>query len=513
MKSLLVVLLAVVAGVSVQAAAPPNVIFILVDDMPWYGTAVRMDPAVPGSATGFLSTPNLARLAGQGMTFSHARSAAGMCAPSRCSVLTGMMTARHLFTGNSGFGPRTDGTPEYDTNPAERSLPLLTPESQGNIRFPSTGDLLRQAGYATAHFGKWHIYGGGPAKHGFDESDGETDNSDGTVKDSATGKRLETSDDPKRMFSLTQRSIDFIERSAKAGKPFFVQISHYATHAGYQARPETVKKYANLPALTQAKGTPRQVRESILAAAMTEDLDASVGQLLDKLEALGLNENTYIFFTADNGFRRWNQDILRGAKWWLWEDGVRVPLIVRGPGVAAGSHSPVNVVGYDYLPTIAELAGVSDKVAKEVDGLSFAPVLRGQAPDEARLKRPIFFHYPHYRVSPPCSAVVSGDMKLLHFYEWPEKNFLYNLRNDLGEKNPAPQEQTAEMRKVLMDKLKDVGAWLPKPNPDAAPNAPRYDPASFADSVNGHDPEADGQPANPAPGRPRKKAEKLKAES
>lgn len=475
-----------------QAAHAPNFIFILVDDMPWYGTAVPMDPDLPGSGMPFLSTPNLAKLAQQGMTFRNARAAAGMCAPSRCSILTGMMTARHLFSGNGGFGPRTDGTPEYRASDEERGLPLLAPEPQGNIRFPSTGDVLRSAGYATAHFGKWHLYGGGPARHGFDESDGETDNSDGTAKDPVTGKRADTCEDPKQMFGITQRSLDFIERSAKAGKPFFVQLSHYATHAGYQARPETVKKHENHPALSHGAGSKREKRNAVISVAMTEDLDTSIGQLLSKLEALGLDKNTYVLFTADNGFRRWNQDLLRGKKWWLWEAGIRVPLIVRGPGIAAGSRSTVNVVGYDFLPTMADLAGANAKVPKEVDGLSFAPILQGQPPDQARINRPIYFHYPHYRVSPPCSAIIEGDLKLLHFYEWPDRNFAYDLATDFGEKkdlSPAVPERTAAMHDRLMEKLAAVGAWFPKPNPDADPHPKRYDPNSFSESVEGENPE------------------------
>jgi arylsulfatase A-like enzyme len=245
-----------------------------------------------------------------------------------------MMTAHHLFSGNGGFGSKTDGTVEYLTRKQDLKLPLLTPEPQGNIRYPSIGDVLKTAGYATAHFGKWHVYGGGPAKHGYDESDGETDNKEGhPAVDSTTGKQEITTDDPKHMFSITHRSVDFMERQVRAGKPFFVQISHYAMHAAYQARKATLEKYEKNPLF--AKITNKREREAtILRAAMAEDLDTSIGMVLAKLDELGIAQNTFVVFTSDNGYHGWNEghQPLRGGKWWLWEGGLRVPLIIRGPG-------------------------------------------------------------------------------------------------------------------------------------------------------------------------------------
>lgn len=353
---ILTAILVFFASVAVGAADKPNFVFILIDDMPWFGTPVRMDADMPESAMAFRNMPNVEKLAAQGMTFRNARSAAGMCAPSRCSIMTGMMTAHHLYSGNGGFGPKTNGTVEYMSRGEDRTRPLLQPEPQGNIRFPSIGDVLKPAGYVTAHFGKWHLYGGGPEKHGFDESDGETDNKTcRPPEDPATGKKGNTSEDPKMMFSITKRSVDFIERQAKAGKPFYVQLSHYATHAKYAAREATLKKNEKKPVFAKIENA-KERENAILGAAMAEDLDTSIGQVLAKLEELGIDKNTFVIFTADNGYRSWNEsyDPLRGAKWWLWEDGVRVPLIVRGPGVSAASRSTVNVVGYDFLPTIAD---------------------------------------------------------------------------------------------------------------------------------------------------------------
>ncbi|MDP3069858.1 MAG: sulfatase [Opitutaceae bacterium] len=497
-----------------RPAPPPNIVFILIDDMPWFGTPVRMSADLPESAMGFRHMPNVEKLAAQGMTFRNAYAAAGMCGPSRCSIQTGMMTARHLYSGNGGFGEKTNGTVEYLTRGQDATRPLLQPEPQGNIRFPSIGDALKSAGYATAHFGKWHLYGGGPAQHGYDESDGDTDNKTCQPIDAATGLRSSTSDDPKLMFSITRRSVDFMERQAKAGRPFFVQVSHYATHAQYQATKKTFEKYENDPVFARIENR-RERQNAVLGAAMVENLDTSIGQLLQKLDALGIAQNTYVVFTTDNGYRQWNEsyDPLRGAKWWLWENGIRVPLIVRGPAIAAASRCTVNVVGYDFLPTFADLAGATDKLGPNLDGVSFKPFLLGRQPTEPERNRPLYFHSPHYRVSVPASALIVGETKLMHWYEWPDQRFVYDLGRDLAEKhnvaaaNPA---RTSQMEQQLMDGLKAVGAYFPKPNPNADPKAKRYDPANLADQGEIGDPEVTGGEAPPAGAKKNGKAKKQK---
>jgi len=495
------------------APAPrPNIVFILVDDMPWFGTSVRMSADLPESAMAFRHMPNVEKLAAQGMTFRNAHAAAGMCGPSRCSIQTGMMTARHLYSGNGGFGEKTNGTVQYLTRGQDAARPLLQPEPQGNIRFPSIGDLFKSAGYATAHFGKWHLYGGGPAKHGYDESDGDTDNKTCQPIDAATGQRSDTSDDPKLMFSITRRSVDFLERQAKAGRPFFLQVSHYATHAHYQATKKTLAKYEKNPVFAKIEN-PRERLNATLGAAMVEDLDTAIGQLLQKVDALGLAKNTYVVFTTDNGYRTWNEsyDPLRGAKWWLWECGIRVPLIVRGPDIAAASRSTVNVVGYDLLPTFADLAGATAKLGPNLDGVSFKPFLLGGSPTEKDINRPLYFHYPHYRVSPPASALIVGDTKVMYWYEWPDQRFVYDLGRDLGEKQnlaAANPERTGKLQQQLMDGLKAVGAYFPKPNPSADPKAKRYDPANLADQGEGGDPEATGADAPPDRAKKSGKAKK-----
>lgn len=508
-------LLALLATPALRAQAdspPPNIVFILIDDMPWFGTSVRMSPDRPDSTMAFRHMPNVETLAAQGMTFRNAYAAAGMCGPSRCSIQTGMMTARHLYSGNGGFGEKTNGTVKYLSRGQDAARPLLQPEPQGNLRFPSIGDLFKSAGYATAHYGKWHLYGGGPARHGYDESDGDTDNKTCQPVDAATGQRSDTSDDPKLMFSITRRSVDFIARQAKARRPFFLQVSHYATHARYQATKSTLAKYQQSPVFATITN-PRERQNAILGAAMVEDLDTAIGQVLQQLDTLGLAANTYVVVTTDNGYRLWNEGLepLRGGKWWLWECGIRVPLIVRGPGIAPASRCGVNVVGYDLLPTFADLAGASAQLGPNLDGVSFKRFLLGATPTEQDLNRPLYFHYPHYRISPPASALIVGDTKVMHWYEWPDQRFVYDLGRDLAEKHnlaAADPARTARLEQQLMDGLKSVGAYFPKPNPAADPKAKRYDPANLADQGEAGDPEAGPADAPPPATKKNGKAKK-----
>jgi len=503
----------ILAAAGARAAAPekPNIVLILIDDMPWYGTDVRMDPDLPGSAMAFRHMPNVQRLAEQGMTFQRAYTGAAMCAPSRCCLQTGMTAAHHLFSGNGGFGSTTDGNVQYRTKKEDAKRPLLCPEPQGNIRFSSIGDVLKAGGYTTAHFGKWHLYGGGPAKHGYDQSDGETTNSSfRPAKDPKTGKNAYTDADPKYMFSITDRSITFMESAVKAQRPFYLQISHYATHAFYQCRPETRAKVEQDPVFQKATNlSSKELQTAKVCAAMWEDLDTAIGQVLKKMDDLGIAKNTYVVFTSDNGYKAWNEgnEPLRGGKWWLWEGGIRVPMIVRGPDVPAGTRCNVNVVNYDFLPTFADLAGTTSHMPKEVHGASFKALLFGQPVADSYVTRPLLFHYPHYRVAPPASALIAGQQKLLHYYEWPDKEWLYNLNDDLGETNnlaAAQPERAAQMAKQLANQIKSVGGYFPKPNPNADPHAVIYDPGNLSNRGDSHDPELGINEERTTPKRNRK---------
>ena len=459
-----------------QAADKPNIVLILADDMAWMGTSVRMKADNPASRERFRPTPNIARLAQQGMTFSNAYAAAGMCAPARASLQTGMTTARTRFSGNGGFGDKCPTEVTYDTRGKNRHRTLIEPVPMGSLQ-PSCLTIAEQLaphGYKSAHFGKWHAYGGGPGKRGYVAHDGETSNEEGNSDDPK---------DPKRIFSMTRSGMAFMTEQVTAKQPFFLQLSHYAEHNAVQARPQTLKALESDKTLAKIKD--KSLRRRVLArTAMVEDMDSSIGMVLDKINELGIADNTYVIFTADNGHHRENGDkkILRGDKWWLYECGIRVPMIVRGPSIAAGSRCATNVIAYDFLPTFVDLAGGDPAQLNGVDGLSLAPLFSGNAAIGKLATRALFFHYPHHRNTAMQSAIIKGDDKLFVFYECPGELYLYNLENDLAERHNLAStmpEKASLLEKELMTYLASVDACMPKPNPDAAADYVTYDPAVY----------------------------------
>ncbi len=452
------------------AADKPNIVFILADDMSWYGTETQMDQGLVASAGKTRRTPSINALARQGMTFSRAFAPAGMCAPSRCSIQTGMTTARTRFSGNGNFGVVSREV-TYDGRRNKGRL-MLEPSPLGNLDSSqhTIAEYLKPLGYATAHVGKWHIYGGGPGAHGYDVHDGETSNDDGNSDDPQ---------DPKHIFSMTEKAISFIEDQARANKPFFVQISHYAEHNAVQYRPETLEACLKDKDIRNIE--PGSLRTRVAQrTAMVEDMDASIGTLLNKLEQFGVRDNTYVVFTSDNGHHRdtGEKKILRGSKWWLWEGGIRVPTIVAGPGIKRASRCDANVVGYDLLPTFVEIGGGMPEELETVDGISILPLLHG---DRAAKwgKRSLFFHYPHHRNSALHSAVIQGDYKLFRFYERPSSLYLYDLNRNIGETENLAEtkpEVAAKLMRTMDEYFGSVDACLPKPNPAPDPDYVPFDP-------------------------------------
>ena len=448
----------------------PNFVFVLADDMSWYGTGTRMQAGLAVSSDRTRRTPVLDRLAKSGMTFSRAFAPAGMCAPSRCSIQTGMTTARTGFSGNGNFGS-TSREVTYDSRRNKGRL-MLEPSPLGNLYtgHDTIGEYLKRLGYATAHLGKWHVYGGGPGKHGYDVHDGETSNAEGNSNDPR---------DPKHIFSMTRKANAFMETQVKANKPFFVQVSHYAEHNAVQSLPETLEACLKDPMIKRIQ--PSALAKRVAArTAMVKDMDTSIGQLLQKIDELGIADNTYVVFTSDNGHHRDSGEPkpLRGTKWWLWEGGIRVPMIVTGPGIKSGSRSDVNVVLYDLLPTFFALAGGDTSKLKDVDGASIAGLLHGQAPG-ALASRPLYFHYPHHRNTAMHSAIIQGDFKLFRFYEQPDKKYLYDLKRDLGESRNVVADGpniAARLDEQLDQYFSSINAALPKPNPDAPRDYNPYDP-------------------------------------
>lgn len=437
-------------GVNAQVAGDkPNIIFILADDQGWNGTSVQMHPDLPHSKSDYYRTPNIMKLAESGMRFSNAYSPGPMCSPTRASLQTGKSPAQLRMTN---VGRSRSATPSQRLQLPPHTNSLSTNEI-------TLGEMLGDAGYSTAWFGKWHLGGNrGPGAHGYDAHDGPTGNQDGNS---------DNPDNPKDIFGITKRGIAFMEQSVEAGKPFYLQLWHYAVHSPVQSLEETESAYR-----TRTTG---RVHQNSSYAAMTEDLDTSVGMILDKLKELSIVDNTYVVYMSDHGAGgRSSNSPLRQGKGTLWEGGLRVPLIISGPGVKRGAYCQVPTAGWDLFPTFCELAEVQQSLPKGVEGASLTPLFASGQGELRREYQGIGFHFPHYRNNGvPYSTFLIENYKLVKFYETGQL-LLYDLENDIGEQKDLSQqlpEKTAKMHRLLNRYLESIDAGLPIANPDFDPNA------------------------------------------
>ncbi|MFY0605988.1 MAG: sulfatase-like hydrolase/transferase [Cyclobacteriaceae bacterium] len=441
MKRTYLVIISFALTIASFGQGSPNFIVILADDQGWTGTSVAMDPDNPETKSDFYETPNLETLAARGMRFSQAYASAPKCSPSRMSMLTGQTSARNHFTNTSSNVTEGKTLIEPSSNKA-------IPDDAVTIG-TYLGDIPGK-NYTSAYFGKWHLGNDGPEAHGFDASDGTTSNGDGD-------NSLSTHDDPKQIFSMTQRGIDFMNNAISESRPFYLQLSHYAVHTQVESTAETLAKYEN-----KAIGSDH---DNASYAAMTEDLDASVGLVLAYLEEKGIADNTYVIYTSDNGAQTnlSSNAPLKYGKTFVYEGGIRVPMIVAGPNIPANSHSKMPIVGYDFLPTIYDLIGENLDDLKDIDGVSFKSVLEsGQSID----RDPLIFHSPHYennRLKTPRSAIVDGEHKIVVEYETGERQG-YDLGADIGESSNVfdfSEDEDAELLIRLRDYFQLVDAQLP----------------------------------------------------
>lgn len=379
----------------------PNFIFILADDMDWNGTSFACHPAIETSKSDYYKTPNLERLAEEGMRFSHAYAPAPMCTPSRASFLTGKTPAQ-LHITRPGRAQRTAQAWQKVKQPVHISE---FPEKEITI-----AEILKQKGYVSAHFGKWHLNGGGPGKHGFAVHDGETGNKGPGEMDDPN---------PKDIFGITERAKAFMKKQVVEKKPFYLQLSHYAVHSESKALTKTIAEFE--------KAKKGRYHSDPVFAAMTKDFDTGVGMILDELHKLGIKNNTFVVFMSDNGGggkgrNRKGNTPLAGSKGSLLEGGIRSPMIVSGPKIKPGTFCDANVVGYDLVPTFCELAGVASKVPGDVEGTSLVPLFFGNANRKSfqRINKELVFHYPHYGQGPtqvPQSAMILDNYKIIKYYE------------------------------------------------------------------------------------------------
>jgi arylsulfatase A-like enzyme len=433
-------------------ASEPSFVFMLSDDQGWNGLSVAMHPDIAASKSDLYETPNLEKLASQGMRFSNAYAPASVCSPTRCSLQTGKSPAQLHWTKASRVMTAADG---YKLIPPVHGRHLSVDET-------TIAEVLREAGYATAHYGKWHLGGGGPERHGYDSSDGDTGNQDAAPF---------TDPNPVDIFGMSERAVAFMEKNTKAGKPFFIQLSYHALHYPENSLKSTQQKYA-----LKARG--RNERD-ILRAAITENLDTGVGMVMDGIEKLGIAGDTYLIYMSDNGAGGGGRrGTLRGGKGSLWEGGIRVPLIMRGPGVRPDSFCHARVVGYDLFPTVCELAGVAKPLPAGLEGASIVPLLSDAKGMVKRPREEFVFHFPHYQSSDgPHSAILLGNFKLLRFYETGEPS-LFDLSQDIGERRDLSKEmpeKVAELARALDRYLHEVGAQLPVQNPSYDPDKPPQD--------------------------------------
>jgi arylsulfatase A-like enzyme len=506
-----------------DATGKPNVIVFLVDDMGW------MDCGAYGSK--YYETPNMDRFATRAMRLTEAY-AQPLCSPTRASLLTGKYSARHGITSASGHQPPQPPGYKFLSDTAPPNQPMLMPHSK-NFMEPSEytlAEALHDAGYRTAHIGKWHLglmRPHWPEQQGFDvafhchpdpgppgsyfspydvKPDGEPRGNKtrvGTITDGPAGEYI--------VDRLAAEAVKFIE--ANRNRPFFLNLWNYGVHGPWGHKVEYTKLFAS-------KKDPRGVQGNPIMASMLRSVDECFGRILDTLERLGLAENTIIVFNSDNGgnthsnvpdsaktakaeknkggfladWRKWagNQPPtvntpLRDGKGTLYEGGTRVPLMWSWPGHIKGGTVSDAVVGHvDLYPTLLDLIGLPRPAQQKMDGVSYACVLKQTGP----LQRKAFFNYfPHGRSAGRCGGVWvrNGDWKLIRWFGTPATHELYNLRDDLGETKDLAAAQPARVKELdaLIDAfLADTGATYPRPNP-AYKSAAAKAPAAPTDPLEG----------------------------
>ena len=423
-----------------MAASKPNFVLILADEMGW------TDARFCGNT--FIDTPHLDQLAQEGIVFTQAYASAPNCAPTRACLLTGQYPPRHgVYTVVDDR--HSPGSPHHKilSAPSREALPTES---------ITLAESLKPAGYATALFGMWNLGRGRsgpttPTGQGFDifmepkelgfEKDAYRD---------AAGRYAPD--------ALTNASLKWMASMREC--PFFLYLAFHDVHAPFNHKPELLAKYK-----------ARAGVHDPAYAATVEAMDTNVGRVLEALRQAGLSQNTYVIFTSDNGGTRQYVAPLRGGKGTLYQGGLRVPAILRGPGIPSGQHSPVAALSMDWYPTVLDLAGVQAPEGIPLDGHSLVPIAKGEGTPSSR---DVFWHFPCYiRGGGPCSAILSGDWKLIEFFESGTTE-LFELSKDSGEKTDLTTSEPGRSAELLAK----LHAWQDEtgaPRPSAA--NPAYDPS------------------------------------
>ena len=428
--------------VASESSQPPNVLFILVDDMGW------QDLSCYGNDV--FETPNLDKLAEQGMRFTDAYAACPICGPSRAAIMTGRYPSSSGFVDN--FVSETKGG----------ILKRAEVRSHLELEAVTLAESLKAGGYQTGFVGKWHLTNNDethlPTDQGFDVN--IAGGWKGHPRDGffSPYKLAHLEDGPKGEYltdRLTTEAIGVMDQFSKDDAPWLLYMSYYTVHAPFHSKPEKTKKYAAKRAKNPKYG------------GMMESMDENIGRILSWLDEKGLRDNTVIVFTSDNGGYKPATDNtpLRGHKGDLYEGGIRVACIAEGPGVLKGVVSDTPIHGVDYYATLLELAGIKKKPEVAPDSVSLAALLKG---DTNFNRGPMFWHYPVAKpltpLSEPGSVVRDGDWKYLYFYS-DGRSELYNLKDDVGEKKNLAQvmpEKAAAMKALLDAELAEHSALIPE---------------------------------------------------
>lgn len=465
----------------------PNFVFFLIDDMGW------VDLGCYGSK--LYETPNIDKLASEGMLFTDAYSSNPVCSPTRASIMTGKYPSRLKMDGLGPCVPKPD---------AYRKL--LTPITSGNLPLEekTIAESLKEAGYKTFFAGKWHLHTRAqykknthyPEKQGFDVNMGGNHTGQPRGGYFSPYENPQLPDGPEGEYltdRLTTEAIKFIKQNKD--KPFFTYMSYYTVHTPIQAKEETVEKYKekirrmglehprkreDIRAIKEGKRWSDSCQNNAEYAAMVEHLDENVGRILDSLKDNGLENDTVIIFASDNGGLSTGSPTgatstlpLRGGKAWVYEGGIRTPAIIKCPGtIKAGSISDEPIISMDYYPTMLGMAGLPQNPDQHMDGVNLTPLLKG-----GKIKRDaLYFHFPYYHhinSMGPAGAIRAGDYKLVERFEDMTVE-LYNLKDDIGERKDLSRKEpevTAKLKKMLYDWRKETGTRMPVVNDQYRPEA------------------------------------------
>jgi len=434
----------------------PNIVLIIADDLGW------KDVGYNGAE--FYETPNIDKLAADGMIFNRFYPGAANCAPSRATLLTGLYMPRHgvyIPQGLARGGEISKMRFKVPTQGQDSTYNTFHVSiNQVEAKYESLAEMLKKSGYTSARIGKWHI---GDDNQGFDFVSANGD----------PGFITNIDGDEQRFYSdvhvaekMTDTALDFIEQNKE--NPFFLYLSHWEVHTPIKALKERIEYF-------EKKGEEMGIQDANSEyAAEIEQVDLSVGRVFKKLESLGLDNNTLVIFTSDNGGVSAQTSNLpfRAGKGTYYEGGIRVPFCIKYPGVTKpGSQTDIPVNGVDFMPTFAEIAGAEIPQNQPIDGMSFLPVLKNEPFDA---ERPIYFHFPLYiggggpdKVLPayddtpnywrgvPSTTILSGDWKLIYYYEY-DNYELYNLKDDISEQNDLSKTNSEKAKEMLVQ----MNAWV-----------------------------------------------------